>query len=139
MRISDWSSDVCSSDLHLRNLTDYAISYYQNLLEKYGKGRERKTEIKSFQSVTAVEVIANNQKLYVNRSDGFAGYGLKRDEYICDCSALDDVFVIRKDGQALVSRIQEKAFMGNDILLIDVGKKGESRRVSKRKKERGVG
>lgn len=114
---------------HLRHLTDYAISYYQNLLEKYGKGRERKTEMKSFQSVTAVEVIANNQKLYVNRTDGFAGYSLKRDEYICDCSELDDVIVIRKDGKALVSRIQEKAFMGKDILYIGIYKKGDDRMV----------
>lgn len=99
------------------------------MLEKYGKGRERKTEIKSFQSVTAVEVIANNQKLYVNRADGFAGYGLKRDEYICDCSELDDIIVIRKDGKALVSRIQEKAFMGKDILYIGIWKKGDDRMV----------
>src|SRR5690606_22323216 len=112
---------------NLKHLTDYAIAYYERLLEKYGKGRERKTEIKSFQSVTAVEVIANNQKLYVNRRDGFVGYGLKRDEYICDCSELDDVFVIRKDGKAVVSRIQEKAFMGKDILYVGIWKKGDDR------------
>ena len=125
----DLEKQLKETQHHLRHLTDYAISYYQNLLEKYGKGRERKTEIKSFQSVTAVEVIANNQKLYVNRTDGFAGYGLKRDEYICDCSELDDVIVIRKDGKALVSRIQEKAFMGKDILYIGVWKKGDDRMV----------
>lgn len=127
--LRDLEKQLKETQHHLRHLTDYAISYYQNLLEKYGKGRERKTEIKSFQSVTAVEVIANNQKLYVNRSDGFAGYGLKRDEYICDCSELDDVFVIRKDGKALVSRIQEKAFMGKDILYIGIWKKGDDRMV----------
>jgi topoisomerase-4 subunit A len=98
-------------------------------LTKYGKGRERKTEIKSFQSVTAVEVIANNQKLYVNRADGFVGYGLKRDEYICDCSELDDVVAIRKDGKLLVSRIQEKAFMGKDIWFVGIWKKGDERMV----------
>src|SRR5690349_5159788 len=125
----DLEKELKQTEHHLRHLTDYAIAYFQNLLDKYGKGRERKTEIKSFQSVTAVEVIANNQKLYVNRIDGFAGYGLKRDEYICDCSELDDVIVIRKDGKALVSRIQEKGFMGKDILYIGVWKKGDDRMV----------
>ena len=120
------------TEYNLKHLTDYAINYYQNLLEKYGKGRERKTEIKSFQSVTAVEVIANNQKLYVNRTDGFIGFGLKRDEnteYICDCSELDDVIAIRKDGKARVSRIADKVFMGKDILYVGVWKKGDDRMV----------
>src|SRR5690606_16895796 len=114
---------------HLKHLVDYAISYYQGLLDKYGKGRDRRTEIKSFQAVTAVEVIANNQKLYVNRADGFVGYGLKRDDYICDCSELDDVIVIRKDGKMLISRVKEKAFMGKDILYAGVWKKGDDRMV----------
>ena len=127
--LRDLEKELKETQHHLRHLTDYAISYFQNLLEKYGKGRERKTEIKSFQSVTAVEVIANNQKLYVNRIDGFAGYGLKRDEYIADCSELDDVIVIRKDGKALISRIQEKGFMGKDILYIGIWKKGDERMV----------
>jgi topoisomerase-4 subunit A len=127
--LRDLEKELKETHHHLRHLTDYAISYFQNLMDKYGKGRERKTEMKSFQSVTAVEVIANNQKLYVNRTDGFAGYGLKRDEYICDCSELDDIIAIRKDGKALVSRIQEKAFMGKDILYIGVWKKGDDRMV----------
>ncbi len=114
---------------HLKHLTEYAIAYFQGLIDKYGKGRERKTEIRSFQSVTAVEVIANNQKLYVNRADGFVGYGLKRDEYICDCSELDDVIAICKDGTAKVSRIQEKVFMGKDILYAGIWKKGDDRMV----------
>ena len=114
---------------HLKHLTEYAIAYYQNLLDKYGKGRERKTEIKSFQSVTATEVIANNQKLYVNRTDGFIGWGLKRDEFICDCSELDDVIAIRRDGKALVSRISEKVFMGKDIMHVGIWKKGDERMV----------
>ncbi len=127
--LRDLEKELKEIQHHLRHLTDYAVSYFQNLLQKYGKGRERKTEIKSFQSVTAVEVIANNQKLYVNRGDGFVGYGLKRDEYICDCSELDDIMVIRKDGKALVSRIQEKGFMGKDILYVGIWKKGDERMV----------
>ncbi|SHG45453.1 topoisomerase-4 subunit A [Chryseolinea serpens] len=127
--LRDLQKELKETEHNLKNLTDYAIAYYQNLLTKYGKGRERKTEIKSFQSVTAVEVIANNQKLYVNRADGFVGYGLKRDEYIADCSELDDIIAIRKDGKMLVSRIQEKAFMGKDILFVGIWKKGDERMV----------
>ncbi len=127
--LKDLEKELKQTLHHLRHLTDYAISYYQNLLDKYGKGRERKTEIKSFQSVTAVEVIANNQKLYVNREDGFIGWSLKKDEYICDCSELDDVIVIRKDGKAKVSRIQEKVFMGKDILYVGIWKKGDDRMI----------
>ncbi|WKZ61490.1 MAG: DNA gyrase/topoisomerase IV subunit A [Cyclobacteriaceae bacterium] len=127
--LKDLEKQLKETEHHLKHLTDYAISYYQNLLDKYGKGRERKTEIKSFQSVTATEVIAINQKLYVNRSDGFVGYGLKRDEFVCDCSELDDIIAIRKDGKALVSRISEKVFMGKDILYVGVWKKGDDRMV----------
>ncbi|HOX82787.1 MAG TPA: DNA gyrase/topoisomerase IV subunit A [Chryseolinea sp.] len=123
----DLEKQLKETEYHLKHLVDYAIAYFQNLLDKYGKGRERKTEIKSFQSVTAVEVIANNQKLYINREDGFVGYGLKRDEFICECSDLDDVIVIRKDGKARVSRIGEKVFMGKDILYIGIWKKGDDR------------
>jgi topoisomerase-4 subunit A len=117
---------------HLKHLTDYAIAYYQNLLDKYGKGRERKTEIKSFQSVAATDVIANNQKLFANFDDGFIGWGLKKDEatkFICDCSELDDIIAIRKDGKAVVRRISEKVFMGKDILHVAVWKKGDERMV----------
>lgn len=127
--LKDLEKQLKETEHHLKHLTEYAIAYYQNLLDKYGKGRERKTEIKSFQSVTATEVIAINQKLYVNRTDGFVGYGLKRDEYICDCSELDDIIVIRKDGKALISRIAERVFMGKDILYIGVWKKGDDRMV----------
>jgi len=128
--LKDLEKELKQTQHNLRHLTDYAIAYYQNLLEKYGKGRERKTDIKSFQSVSATEVIATNQKLYVNRADGFVGFGLKRDEkteYICDCSDLDNVMVIRKDGKAVISKIQEKGFMGKDILYVGVWKKGDDR------------
>lgn len=127
--LKDLEKELKETQHHLKHLVDYAIAYYSKLLEKYGKGRERKTEIKSFQSVTAVEVIANNQKLYVNRSDGFVGWSLKKDEYICDCSELDDVIVIRKDGKAKISRIAEKVFMGKDILYVGIWKKGDERMV----------
>ena len=114
---------------HLRHLTDYAILYYQNLLAKYGKGRERKTEIREFDTIQASTVAANNAKLYVNRKDGFVGYALKKDEFVCDCSDLDDIIVIRKDGVCMVSKIQEKNFMGKDILHVGVFRKGDERMV----------
>ena len=117
---------------HLKHLTEFAIAYFQNLLDKYGKGRERKTEIKTFQTVAATEVIANNQKLFVNRTDGFIGYGLKKDdktEFVTECSDLDDIIVIRRDGKAKVSRINERVFMGKEILHVGVWKKGDDRMV----------
>ncbi|MEQ9117869.1 DNA gyrase/topoisomerase IV subunit A [Fulvivirga sp.] len=112
---------------HLEHITDYAIDYYNRLLEKYGKGRERKTEIKSFDSIDTSIVAANNQKLYVNRVDGFVGYGLRKDEFVTECSDLDDIIAIRRDGKMMVSRISEKTFMGKDILYAGVWKKGDER------------
>jgi topoisomerase-4 subunit A len=112
---------------HLKYLTEYSIKYYQNLLEKYGKGRERKTEIRALDTIEATVVAANNAKLYVNRVDGFVGYGLKKDEFICDCSDLDDVIVLRRDGKFMVSKIQEKGFMGKDILYVGVFRKNDDR------------
>lgn len=114
---------------HLENLTDYAIQYYKNLLSKYGKGKERKTEIRTFDTIAANVVAANNAKLYVNRADGFIGYGLKKDEFVCDCSDLDDIIVFRKDGVCLVSRIQDKVFVGKDIIHVAVYRKGDERMV----------
>jgi topoisomerase IV subunit A len=116
-------------NFNLKHLTDYAINYYQNLLEKYGKGRERKTEIRKFDTIEATVVAANNAKLYVNRADGFIGYGLKKDEYVCDCSDLDDIIVIRRDGVCMVTKIQEKGFVGKDIIYVAVFRKGDERMV----------
>jgi topoisomerase-4 subunit A len=127
--LKDLEKDLKETIHHLKHLTDFAISYYTELLNKYGKGRERKTEIRSFQSVAATEVIANNQKLYVNRTDGFVGWGLRKDEFVVECSELDDIIAIRRDGKALVSRISEKVFMGKDIMYIGVWKKGDERMV----------
>lgn len=114
---------------HLANLIDYSIAYYQNLLEKYGKGRERKTEIKSFESIAATVVAANNAKLYMNAKEGFVGYGLKKDEFICECSDIDDIIVFRKDGKFQVVRISDKVFVGKDILWAGVFNKNDERMV----------
>ena len=130
--LKDLENELKETLHHLKHLTDYAIAYFTNLLNKYGKGRERKTVIKEFQTVTAIEVIANNQKLYVNREDGFIGYGLKKDdktEFVIECSDLDDIIAIRRDGKAKVSRISDKVFMGKDIMHVGVWKKGDERMV----------
>jgi len=121
--------DLEQTELHLAHLTEFAIDYFKNLLEKYGKGKERKTEIRTFDTIAATVVAANNSKLYVNRHDGFIGYGLKKDEYVCDCSDLDDIIVFRSDGKMVVSRISDKVFMGKNILYAGVFKKNDERMV----------
>ncbi len=114
----------------LEHIIDYSIAYYQNLLDKYSKGRERKTEIKSFDTIQITQVVANNAKLYVNRKEGFIGHGLKKGEnveFVCDCSDIDDIIVFRKDGKYLVTRIQEKKFVEKNIIHVAVWKKGDDR------------
>ena len=112
---------------HLANLTDYTIAYYERLLDKYGEGKERKTEIETFDTIQAAEVVANNAKLYANLKEGFIGTGLKKDTLITDCSDIDDIIVFRKDGHFQVSRIAEKVFVGKDIIHVAVWKKGDER------------
>ncbi|MBR3529439.1 MAG: DNA gyrase/topoisomerase IV subunit A [Bacteroidales bacterium] len=121
---------------HLEHLTEYAIAYFKHILEKYGKGRERRTEIRNFEDIQAVSVAVANEKLYVNAATGFAGYGLKRDEdavYVCDCSKMDDIIVFRKDGTMMVSKVQEKGFVGSadckEIQYIGLFRKGDERTV----------
>ncbi|GAB3337403.1 DNA gyrase/topoisomerase IV subunit A [Marivirga atlantica] len=114
---------------NLANITDFAIAYFKKLLDKYGKGRERKTEIKNFDTITAATVAANNQKLYVNRAEGFIGYGMKKDEFVTDCSDIDDIIVFRRDGIYKVVRIDEKVFVGKDIIHVAVFNKNDERLV----------
>lgn len=124
-----WQEDLDETEDNLANIVRFTIGWYQDLLKKYGKGRERKTVIKAFNQITATIVAANNQKLYVNREDGFIGYSLKKDEYVMDCSDLDDIIVIRKDGKCLVTKIQDKVFVGKDILYCGVFVKNDERKV----------
>jgi topoisomerase-4 subunit A len=114
---------------HLANLIDFAINYFLNLLKKYGKDKERKTEISTFGTIQASKVAANNSKLYVNREEGFIGYGLKKDEFIEDCSDIDDVIVFTKDGNYTVVKIKEKVFVGKDILCAEIYRKNDKRKV----------
>lgn len=114
---------------HLEFLNDYAIKYFSDLLKKYGKGRERKTEIKTFDNIQATMVAVANQKLYVNKQEGFVGYALKKDEYVGECSDIDDIIVIRENGAMMVSKVQEKAFAGKNILHVNVFRKNDDRMV----------
>lgn len=128
-QIQDLTDQISKVDHNLDHLTEFAIAYYQNLLDKYGKGRERKTEITNFDTINVTVVAANNAKLYVNRKDGFVGYGLKKDEFVTECSDIDDIIAFTKDGKCVVTRIQDKTFVGKDILHVGVFKKNDERMV----------
>ncbi|HEY1038337.1 MAG TPA: DNA gyrase/topoisomerase IV subunit A, partial [Bacteroidia bacterium] len=112
---------------HLEHLTEYAIEYFKNLKKKYGAGKERKTETKQLETIVATEVVLANEKLYVNRAEGFAGKGLKKDEFVCDCSDIDDIIAFTKDGKMKVFKIADKVFVGKDIVHIAVFKKNDER------------
>lgn len=113
----------------LEHLTEFAIAYFERLLEKYGKGRERRTELRTFDSIQAAHVAVANQKLYVNREEGFVGYGLKKDEFITDCSDIDDIIVFLEDGRYVVTKVSDKAFVGKNIIHADVWKRGDERMI----------
>lgn len=114
---------------NLEHLIDFAIKYFSTLKEKYGKGRERLTELRSFDTIEATKVVLRNTKLYVNREEGFFGTGLRKDEYVCDCSDIDDVIVFLRDGSMMVSRVDEKKFVGKDIIHIAVWDKNDKRTI----------
>jgi len=114
---------------HLNNIIPYAINYYKQIKKKYGKGKERKTEIRSFDTIEAAKVVANNAKLYINYKEGFIGTGLKKDEFICDCSDIDDVIVIRKDGVYLITKVADKVFVGSDIIYAQIFLKNDERTI----------
>jgi topoisomerase IV subunit A len=111
----------------LNNLVDFTVTYYDNLLKKYGKGRERKTEIKLFEAIQAQQVAIANTKLYVNRAEGFIGTGLKKDEFVADCSDLDDIIAFTKGGKMKVVKVADKSFIGKDILHVAVFRKNDER------------
>jgi topoisomerase-4 subunit A len=114
---------------NLNNLVDYTISWYLMLKERYGKNYPRKTEIRSFENIEAVKVAEANEKLYINREEGFIGTGLKKDEFICNCSDMDDVIVFFKDGKYKVVKVSDKMFVGKGILYANVFKKNDKRTI----------
>ena len=114
---------------YLENLITYAIDYFKRLKSTYGKDKDRKTEIRSFHDIVATKVVIRNTKLYVNREEGFIGTSLRKDEYITDCSDIDDIIVFRKDGKMIVSKVASKTFVGKDIIHIAIFKKKDTRTV----------
>jgi topoisomerase-4 subunit A len=114
---------------NLENLTDFAIAYFTKLKEKYGKGRERQTELRVFDNVEATKVVLRNTKLYVNREEGFVGTSLKKDEYVTDCSDIDDVIVFLRDGKMLVTKVDAKTFVGKDIIHVAIFDKSDKRTI----------
>ncbi|MDR1341013.1 MAG: DNA gyrase/topoisomerase IV subunit A [Prevotellaceae bacterium] len=131
--IKNVEEETAATKKSLENLTAYAVEYFRRIKKKYGAGKERKTELRSFDVIKATEVVVANQKLYANFKEGFAGYGdAKRDEnaqYICDCSDIDEIIVFFKNGKYIVSKISEKAFVGKDILYINIFKRDDLRTV----------
>jgi topoisomerase-4 subunit A len=125
--INKLNDELTQTKHHLEHLTEYAVAYFETLLSKYGKGHERRTEIAAFDTIQASAVVANNAKLYVNRAEGFIGMGLKKDEFVQDCSDIDDIIVFRRDGVMKVVRVGEKIFAGKDIIHVAVWKKNDER------------
>ncbi|WP_430810580.1 MULTISPECIES: DNA gyrase/topoisomerase IV subunit A [unclassified Carboxylicivirga] len=114
---------------HLANLIAYAIAYYKRIKKQFGKSYPRMTEIRSFANIEASKVVVKNEKLYINREDGFVGTSLRKDEYVCDCSDIDDIIIFYKDGKYLVTKVSDKAFVGKDIIHIAVFKKNDKRTI----------
>lgn len=131
-QIKNLENEIKQVKHNLKHLTEYAIDWFTRLKEKYGKGRERKTELRTFDKVEAAQVALANVKLYANKTDGFIGTGLKRDEssaFICDCSDIDEIIVFREDGKCIITKIQDKVFVGKEILHVAVFKKNDERTV----------
>ncbi|MEM7511125.1 MAG: DNA gyrase/topoisomerase IV subunit A [Bacteroidota bacterium] len=130
--IKKLEEEIKEVEHNLAHLVEYAIAYFENLLEKYGKDKQRKTLITEFDAIQARQVVVANEKLYVNRKEGFIGYGLKRGEdveYVKDCSDIDNIIVFRKDGKYKVVPVQAKVFVGKNIIHVDVWKKGNDRKI----------
>ena len=114
---------------HLANLIEYSIDYFKRLKKDYGKGRERKTEIRIFDDIEATKVVIRNTKLYVNRAEGFVGTSLRRDEYVTDCSDIDDIIVFTDEGKMMVTKVDTKTFIGKNIIHVAVFKKKDKRTI----------
>ena len=114
---------------NLDNLTNYAITYFQNLKKKYGKNKNRKTEIKTFENIDATKVVVASKKLYVNRQEGFIGTSMRKDEFVCECSDIDDIIVFRSNGMMQVVKIDSKVFVGKDIIYCNVFKRKDERTI----------
>lgn len=128
-KINKLENDIKNIKENIANINEYAIDYFKNLISKFGKGKERKSEIKIFEQIEVKSVAVNNQKLYANFAEGFIGHGIKKETFICECTDIDDILVIRRDGRMVISRITEKKFVGKDILHVGVWKKDDERTI----------
>ena len=128
-RIEALEGEIENIKHHLNNLIEYAISHFKRLKSSYSEGKERKTEIALFDDVDATKVVIRNTKLYVNKSEGFIGTSLRKDEYVCDCSDIDDIIVITADGKMQVSKVDSKIFIGKNIIHVAVFKKKDQRTI----------
>ena len=127
--IARLKAEIEEIDNHLANLTEYTIEWYRHLKDKYGKDFPRRTEIRNFDTIVATKVVEANEKLYINREEGFIGTGLKKDEFICNCSDIDDVIIFYKDGKYKIVRISDKLFVGKNILYVNIFKKNDKRTI----------
>jgi topoisomerase-4 subunit A len=127
--IVSYKSQVEEINHHLEHIVEYTIDWFSRLKAKYGKDYPRKTEIRSFDTIEVTQVVEANEKLYINREEGFIGYGLKKDEYICNCSDIDDIIIFFKDGKYKVVKISEKMFVGKNILYLNVFKRNDNRTI----------
>ncbi|TAG30090.1 MAG: DNA gyrase/topoisomerase IV subunit A [Sphingobacteriia bacterium] len=126
-QIKNIEADIKQVSFDLEHLTDFAVAYFDNLLKKYGKGRERRTEIKEFDTIQVKQVAIANTKLYLNRNEGFIGTGLKKDEFLCECSDYDDIIAFTKSGTMKVVKVSDKVFIGKDIIHAAVFEKNDER------------
>ncbi|TXE21015.1 DNA gyrase/topoisomerase IV subunit A [Psychroflexus gondwanensis] len=128
-KIETLEADIEAVKKDLDHLIDYSINYFKMLKEKYGKGKERKTRIQLFEDIEATKVIIRNTKLYVNRSEGFIGTSMKKDEYVTDCSDIDDIICFTEDGTMMVTKVEGKTFIGKNILYVGIFKKKDKRTI----------
>jgi topoisomerase-4 subunit A len=126
-QMKELEAKIATVKHHLENLTEFAIEYFRNLKKKYGEGRERKTETKQLETIIATEVVLANAKLYINREEGFVGTSLKKDEFVTDCSDLDDIIAFTKEGKMKVFKVSDKTFVGKDIIHVAIFKKSDER------------
>ena len=127
--IARLKAEIEEIDNHLAHLTEYTIEWYRHLKNKYGKDFPRRTEIRNFDTIVATKVVEANEKIYINREEGFIGTGLKKDEFICNCSDIDDVIIFYKDGKYKIVRISDKLFVGKNILYVNIFKKNDKRTI----------
>lgn len=119
--------DIAQVRHHLAHIIDFAIDYFTKLKEKYGKGKERQTELRSFDTIEATKVVLRNTKLYVNRAEGFIGTSLRKDEYVADCSDIDDIIIFMRNGEMMVTKVDDKKFVGKDIIHVAIFNRGDKR------------